>query len=42
MEKKIDLRMKEYENKLQMVNTQLQSLEGSTSSMIQSSFQYKL
>ena len=42
MEKKIDLRMQEYQNKLNMVNTELQSLNGATGNHIQRSFSYQL
>ncbi len=42
MEKKIDMRMQEYQNKLNMVNTELQSLNGAADGQIQRSFSYKL
>lgn len=42
LEKKLDLQMQEYQNRLKMVNAELQSLQGAVDSAIQRSFQYHL
>ena len=40
LEKKLDLQMQEYQTRLKMVDTELQSAQGAVDSAIQSSFTY--
>ena len=40
LEKKLDLQMQEYQNRLNMVNSELQSAQGAVDSSIQKSFSY--
>ncbi len=40
LEKKLDLQMQEYQTRLQMVNSELQSVKGAVDSAIQDSFSY--
>ena len=42
LEKRLDLQMQEYQNRLNMVNTELQSCQGAVDKAIQRSFQYNL
>ena len=42
LEKKLDLQMQEYQNRLKMVNAELQSCQGAVDSAIQKSFSYQL
>lgn len=42
LEKKLDLQMQEYQNRLQMVNKELESCRGAVSSAIERSFSYQL
>lgn len=42
LEKKLDLQMQEYQNRLQMVNKELESCRGAVSSAIDRSFSYQL
>ncbi len=42
LEKRLDLQMQEYQNRLQMVNTELQSCRSAVDSAIQRSFSYQL
>ena len=42
LEKKLDLQMQEYQNRLQMVNKELESCKGAVSSAIDRSFSYQL
>ena len=41
LEHKLDMQMKEYQNRLEMVSTELSSCESAVSSAIQNSFSYK-
>lgn len=42
LEKRLDLQMQEYQNRLEMVTTELDSCRGAVSSAIKDSFSYKL
>ena len=42
LEKKLDLQMQEYQNRLEMVNKELESCKGAVSSAIERSFSYQL
>lgn len=42
LEKRLDLQMQEYQDRLQMVDAELKSCEGAVNSAIQRSFSYKL
>jgi len=42
LEKRLDMQMQEYQNRLHMVNTELKSCEGAVKSAIESSFSYQL
>ena len=42
LEKKLDLQMQEYQNRLKMVNAELQSCQGAVDHAIQRSFTYQL
>ena len=42
LEKRLDLQMQEYQNRLKMVNAELQSCQGAVDSAIQRSFSYQL
>ena len=42
LEKRLDMQMAEYQNRLKMVDTELQSCQGAVDSAIQKSFSYHL
>ena len=42
LEKRLDIQMQEYQNRLKMVDTELQSAQGAVDSAIKSSFSYQL
>ena len=42
LEKRLDIQMKEYQNRLQAVQTELQSCEGAMGNAIKESFSYQL
>ena len=42
LEKRLDLQMQEYQNRLKMVDTELQSCQGAIDNAIKSSFSYQL
>ena len=42
LERKLDMQMQDYQNRLNMVNTELQSCSQAVDSAIQSSFSYRL
>ena len=42
LEKRLDLQMQEYQNRLKMIDTELQSCQGAVDSAIKSSFSYQL
>lgn len=42
LEHRLDMQLKEYQSRLEMVNTELKSCEGAVSNAIQESFSYKL
>lgn len=42
LEKRLDMQMQEYQNRLKMVDTELQSAQGAVDSAIKSSFTYQL
>lgn len=42
LEKRLDLQMQEYQNRLQMVNAELNSCKGAVNSAIERSFSYQL
>ena len=42
LEKRLDIQMQEYQNRLKMVNAELESCQGAIDNAIQSSFSYKL
>lgn len=42
LEKRLDLQLQEYQNRLNMVNTELESCKGAVDNAIKSSFSYQL
>lgn len=42
LEKRLDMQMQEYQNRLKMVDTELQSAQGAVDSAIKNSFSYQL
>ena len=42
LEKRLDIQMQEYQNRLEMVNTELDSAQGAVKSAIKNSFSYQL